>query len=279
MPCNASMIAVLATIIGGAVVAPAARGLETLPTPRNHVEDRANLLDAAAERQIDGYLTELEQKTGAQIILLTIDTTAGEDLHEYALRQAEAWKLGQRGKDNGAIILVAVKDRNSWIETGYGLEGVLPDSWVGAMQRQYFVPHFKKGDYATGLRLGTLAVVTRVAEEAGVTITDMTKYPVARTQSRSRGRGSGIGRNIWCVIVAIILLSSMGGGGGYYRRRRSWGSWIGPWMIFSALSGGSRGSWGSGFGGGGFGGGGFGGGSFGGGGGGSFGGGGAGASW
>jgi uncharacterized protein len=262
----------------GALVS-AADAQETLPKPRNHVWDRANVLDAGTEQRIDGYLTELEQKTTAQIILLTIDSTGGEEMHEYAFRHAEAWELGQKGKDNGALILLAVGDRKSWIEVGYGLEGVLPDIWLGAMQRQYFVPNFKRGDYATGLTQGTLAMVHRVAEEAGLTISGMPVYAVRHARARRPGGAlSAIFSNLWCIIFAILILSSLGGGGRHYRRRRSWGSWIGPWIIFSALTGGSRSSWGGGFGGGGFGGG-FGGGSFGGGGGGSFGGGGAGASW
>jgi uncharacterized protein len=272
MRCKPSTLALL-TACMTAVMAPSpASAQQTLPVPRNHVEDRAGVLDPAAEQRIDGYLTELEQKTGAQIILLTIDTTGGEDTFDFAFRHAEAWKLGQKGKDNGALIMVAVKDRKYRIVTGYGLEGSLPDGWLDLMVRQYFIPNFKKGDFATGLTQGTLAVVNKVAADAGVSIAGLPEYSVRQTQPRRRARRLPGG--MVCFIVAIIILSSLGGGRRHYRRRRGWGSWVGPWLIFSALSGGSRSSWGGGFGGGGFGGG-----SFGGGGGGSFGGGGVGGGW
>ena len=273
MLCSRNTPALLVVVLWCGALSQVARAQQTLPVPRNHVEDRANLLDPTSERRIDGYLTELEQKTGAQIILLTIDTTGGEDPFEFAFRHAEAWKLGQKGQDNGSLILLAVQDRKYRIVTGYGLEGSLPDAWLQLMAQQYFIPNFQNNNFAAGLEQGTLAMANKVAADAGVTITGLPEYPVRQTQYRRRGRS--LGSNLWCFIVAVIILSSLGGGGGrYYRRRRGLGSWIGPWLIFSALTGGARSSWGGGFGGGGFGGG-----SFGGGGGGSFGGGGVGGGW
>jgi uncharacterized protein len=276
MRCRRNTTALLTAALLCGSFALSAHAQQTLPVPRNHVDDRANVLDAGTEQRIDGYLTELEQKTGAQIIVLTVDTTGGEPIFDYAMRQAEAWKLGQKGKDNGVLIALAVKDRKYQILTGYGLEGVLPDGWLHLVREQYFVPNFRKGDYATGLEQGTLAIVNKVAADAGVTISGMPVYAVRARHSG--GALSAIFSNLWCIIIAILILSSLGGGGRHYRRRRGLSSWIGPWLIFSALSGGSRSGWGGGFGGGGFGGG-FGGGSFGGGGGGSFGGGGVGGSW
>lgn len=245
---------------------------KTLPKPRNHVDDRANVLEPGVERALDGYLTELEQKTGAQVILLTLDTTSGEDLFAFAQRHAETWKLGQKGKDNGVLIVLALKDRKFRIQTGYGLEGALPDGWLNAnVQQAHFVPNFKRGDYAAGLFNGTVAIVHKVAGEYNVTISGLPRLQ-QRTTGRHRGRRRGSGGLCW-LIALMVIFSSAGGGRGYYRRRRrGLGSWIGPWLIFSALSGG-RGGWGGG------GGGGFGGGSFGGGGGGSFGGGGIGGGW
>ena len=273
MPCSRYMPALPVAVLLTLATSQTARAQQTLPVPRNHVEDRANVIDAASERRIDGYLTELEQKTGAQIIVLAINTTGGEDIFGFAMRHAETWKLGQKGKDNGLLIAVAVKDRKYQILPGYGLEGVLPDAWLHLVREQYFIPNFRNNNFAAGLEQGALAIANKVAADAGVTITGLPKYPVRQTQYRRRGRS--LGGNLWCFVVAVIILSSLGGGGGrHYRRRRGLGSWIGPWLIFSALTGGARSSWG-GFGGGGFGGGG----SFGGGGGGSFGGGGVGGGW
>ena len=136
MPCSRYIPALPVAVLLTLATSQTARAQQTLPVPRNHVEDRANVMDTASERRIDGYLTELEQKTGAQIIVLTIDTTGGEDIFGFAMRHAETWKLGQKGKDNGLLIAVAVKDRKYQILPGYGLEGVLPDAWLHLVREQ-----------------------------------------------------------------------------------------------------------------------------------------------
>jgi uncharacterized protein len=270
IPC-APRLTALCTLVAVSL-STAVSAQQTFPVPRDHVEDRAGVLDAATRRQIDGYLTELESKSGAQVILLTLRTTAGEDIREFGLRHAEAWKLGQKGKDNGALILIAVDDREYAFETGEGLEGTLPDSWLGRMTREFFVPNFRKGDFAAGLTQGTIAIVNKIADDAGVTIGGIPDY---RVRARAEGRRARSFNWFFWIIILIVILSSIGGG--RRRRRRNRGNWIGPWLIFEALSAAGRSSRRGGWGGGGFGG--FGGGSFGGGGGGSFGGGGVRGSW
>ncbi len=271
-PC-APRLTALCSLVAVSIFAPAVFAQQTLPVPRDHVDDRAGVLDAAARRRIDGYLTELESKTGAQVILLTVRTTGGEDTFSFTLRHAEAWKLGKKGKDDGALILIAVDDRKYDIQVGYGLEGVLPDAWIGRMAREYFVPHFRAGDFATGLTQGTIAIVNKIADDAGVTIGGIPDYRVRADAGRGRGRSSNW---IFWLIFLIVILSTIGGGR-RRRRRRHRGNWIGPWLVFEALSAAGRSSRRGGWGSGGFGG--FGGGSFGGGGGGSFGGGGARGGW
>ena len=96
--------------------------------PGTYVVDTAGVIQTSDRRQLEGWLRELEQKTTAQVKVLTVQTTEGEDIFSFVQRHAEAWKLGQKGKDNGALIALALQERRVRIHTGYGLEGVLPDS-------------------------------------------------------------------------------------------------------------------------------------------------------
>ncbi len=208
----------------------------------------------------------------AQVKLLTVRTTQGEDIFSFVERQFEHWKLGQAGKSNGALIVLAVDDHKVRVHTGYGLEPVLPDSWCGSLSREAATTFFKGGKYSDGLVYMVKAVAFRVAEQQGVKLNGIPEqvHHVARPNDDSQA---------WVAPLLVLFLLSIfyfvyrynpgddGRGGGTRR-----GMWLNqPWV-----DSGSRG-WGDSFGGGGSGGGTFGGGSFGGGGG--TGGGGGGASW
>jgi uncharacterized protein len=237
-------------------------------------------------------LAELERKTGAQTIVLTVDTTGDIPIKDYALGLAERWKLGQAGKDNGVLAVIAVNDRKYWITVGYGVESVLPDGFVGTVGRKYFQPYFRQGDYSNGIYQGMLALVQEVAKAENVSISGAAAPVAPRGQQSTARRVHGGRRRVGLFgscgvlpfIVLIVLFSILRSRAGYRRRWGGYGggSWL-TWMLLGSMLGSGRrhyGGWGgSGFGGGGFGGGGFGGGSFGGGGGGGFGGGGAGGSW
>lgn len=254
---------------------------QDLPQPRNHVEDRAGVISQNVERQLIAVLADLERKTGAQMIALTINTTGGVEIEDYALRLAERWKLGQAGEDNGALAVIAVKDHKYWITVGYDVESVLPDGFVGSVGRKYFQPYFRQGDYSNGIYQGMLALVQQIAKAENVSISGAAA-PVAPRAASRRGsgrRGLFGSCGILPFIVMIVIFSILRNRAGYRRRWGGCGSsgWL-TWMLLGSMLGGGRrrhGGWG----GGGFGGGGFGGGSFGGGGGGGFGGGGAGGSW
>jgi uncharacterized protein len=245
------------------------------------VADYANVIDSQTQQRIDGYLTELEHKTGAQVIILTVDSTGEEEIFDYSLAIAEQWKLGQKGKDNGVLICIAVRDRQRFVQVGYGLEGVLPDAWLAQMQEQLFVPNFKRGDFAAGLLGGAVAIANRISDEQGA---ELSGVPATRVQYRRRpGRKIGWDCAALGFLVAMVLIM----GSRSSRRRRYYRSWGGGGLLegmiigslFNNLGRGSGWSNWSGGSGGWGGGGGFGGGSFGGGGGGSFGGGGAGGGW
>lgn len=227
--------------------------------PVRYVVDLAGVIDAEPETKLNGYLQELEQKTTAQFVILTIESLAGESIESFALEVAhDKWKLGRKGKDNGLLLLVAAKDRKYRIEVGYGLEGALPDSFAGSVGRDYLVPYFRKGDYSRGIFTAALALTAEIAREAGVTITGMPKPEQA---GRPGGSGSLFG-TIFSLLVFIFIMIA------FIKNPKAFLLFF----LFSSMGGRNQ-RWG---GGGGFGGG-FG--SFGGGGGGGFGGGGASGSW
>jgi uncharacterized protein len=190
-----------------------------------------------------------------------VETTAPLSAFDYAMRVAETWKPGAKGKDNGVVFLIAVQDRELFIATGYGVEGALPDGLVGEIRDRVVVPRFKQGNLAGGIRAGTEALAERIAREYGVTLSAAPR--AAPPPPRPVGRGIGPGGFLILIVVLILLFRS------------------GLWPLLFLPRHGRR--FGRSFGGGGFGGhgGGFGGagGGFGGFGGGGFGGGGAGGRW
>jgi len=223
--------------------------------PAAPVVDLAGIIDNDVESKLNRYLRELETKTGAQMAILTLDSLEGQALEELSITIAhDRWKLGQKGKDNGVLVVVALNDKKYRIEIGYGLESLLPDSLVGGIGRQYLVPAFKKGDYSTGIYAAAVVMANEIARDAGVEITGLPAvkkaYP-ANKRNKSPGVLGKIFSLLFFVIMVIVfiknprlfltfvLISSMGGRGGH------WGG-----------SGGGFGGGGFGGGGGGFGGGG-----------------------
>jgi uncharacterized protein len=267
-----------------ALFAAAGGKAQELPaTPRDYVVDLAGVVDAATEARLNGYLQELERKTTTQMLVLTVKTTSGVPIRDFALRAAEKWKLGRAKKDNGVLIVVAVDDHKWDIEVGYGLESVLPDAFSGRVGREVLVPSFRKNQYSQGIAQGTLILANKVASDAGVNVSGMPVQRLAAGKQRPPGELGGC----CCLGVGVLVLLLVVGGLG--RRRQGYRRWGGhssggllTGLILGQMMGGrGHGSWGGSMGGGSWGGGfgGSGGGSFGGGGGGSFGGGGASGGW
>lgn len=225
--------------------------------PHTYVVDLAQVIDDQVEMKLNGILQELEQKSTTQVLVLTILSLDGGSIDDFSLQVAEKWSLGQKGKDNGLLILVSVKDQKYRFEVGYGLEEILPDGLVGSIGREAFVNAFRQGDYTRGVAQAVLSVTANIANARGITITGM---PEIKPSGRKPDQNPlGIVSTIIIAIVALIL---------FIRYPRLF-------LLLMILGmGGRRGGWG---GGGGFSGGGFG--SFGGGGGGGFGGGGATGGW
>jgi uncharacterized protein len=230
--------------------------------PSHYVEDYANVINSTHEQRLNGILQELEQKTGAQYIILTVETTGGMTIEQLSIELAEKWKLGQRGKDNGMLFSLAVKERKYRFEVGYGLEGFITDQFCGRVGREVLVPYLKEGNYGEGIYQANLKVVKKIAAEAGVTLTGMPRVPPMSTQRRNVRRGlpccsilpilifmflvfgrGGRGMGLWFFLP--FMLGGFGGHGGYGRS----GSFGGG--SFGGSFGGFGGGMGGGFGGGG----------------------------
>lgn len=241
-------------------IAPVGFSQTDLPMPRHYVEDYANVINPSDEHSLNAVLQELEQKTGAQYIVLTVPSTGGLPIEQYSIELAEKWKLGRKGKDNGMLFVLAKNDRKYRFEVGYGLEGFITDQYCGRIGRDVLVPYLKKGDYSQGIYQANLQVIQRIASQSGVTLSGMPA--VKPVPVRDRGRSlpccsvlpmlffmflifGGLGRGMGWWFFLPFMLGGFGGQGGYGRS----GSFGGG--SFGGSSGGFGGGLGGGFGGGG----------------------------
>ena len=130
-----------------------------VPPLRARVTDAADLLPPAAEARVEAALADFERETAHQVAVLTVPTTGGEPIEAFALRVVESWKLGQRGLDNGLLLVVAAQDRRARVEVGYGLEGAVPDAVAKRVLEDVMFPRFRAGDPAGGIEAGVQALL------------------------------------------------------------------------------------------------------------------------
>lgn len=150
-------------LLAAALLLPAGAAALDVPYLSGRVNDEAGVLGAAASQSLEAELKAYEDKTGQQIVVLTLASLEGEPLEDFSLKVARTWKLGRKGKDDGILILVARDDHKVRIEVGYGLEGPLPDALCGRIIRREMVPRFRAGDYAGGVSAGAQAVIAALA--------------------------------------------------------------------------------------------------------------------
>ena len=133
-----------------------------VPPLTGRIVDLAGILPAQDAEQLTAQLKAHEEQTGNQVAVLILPSLEGEPLEEYSHRVATTWKLGHKGADNGALLLIALKERKLRIEVGYGLEGPLTDLRSSRIIRQEIVPRFKAGDIPGGVRAGTEAILKTI---------------------------------------------------------------------------------------------------------------------
>lgn len=144
-----------------------------------YVQDYAQVLSAEDKRRLLSIGQELDDKTTAQLAVVTVKTLDGQPIEDYALAILREWGIGSKEKNNGALIVVAVQDRRSRIEVGYGLEGLLSDGLTGRIQDQAMIPYFRKGNYAAGIVNGYAVTASLIAKDAGVQLTSINSEQIA----------------------------------------------------------------------------------------------------
>ena len=262
-------IALWTLLLALAAALPVCAANQPWPKPANYVSDYANVVSDREEAQINQLARTLDQKTKAQLAIVTITNLKERGyatIEEAAVALFEQWGVGQKGEDNGLLVLVSVNDRKWRIEVGYGLEGDIPDSIASRMGRNLLPDAFRAGRYGQGLTDLSVALVAKIAETKNIPLSEFNlSANTARSNPRQNERGRKSGGGFLPIIFGIIMFVF------FIRNPQMFLLWM--------LMGGGRGRshWGGGshFGGGGS----FGGGGFGGFGGGSSGGGGASGGW
>lgn len=264
---SALALAAGALLVLAQLLMPGLARAQTFPQLTGPVVDQANIIPADEEARLTEKLTALKAQSQRELVVVTLPDLQGYEISDYGYQLGRHWQLGTKDKNEGAMLIIAPKERKVRIEVGYGLEPVLTDGLSSLIINQQIVPRFKAGDMPGGIEVGTDAIIKQLTLPA-----DQAAQIAAKAQKQDKNHGVPFGVVIWLIIFFLFfilpLLRRMGGSR-HYR-----GSGLGPvivWEVLNAAAHASRGGGGGGWGGGG-------GGSWGGGGG-SFGGGGASGSW
>jgi uncharacterized protein len=228
--------------------------------PSQYVMDLAGVMPPDTRARLNAMLRDLENKTTAQVVVLTLISLEGEPIESFSHETAVKWGIGKKGKDNGVLLTVAVKDRKYRFEVGYGLESSLPDSLVGSIGRQYLVPRFRKGDFAGGIAAAVTEISSKIAAGPGAEVAPA--HPGEEAPPKERGGSSQVGLIILILsfiaapIIIIWLIArrikksgtGYAGGGYWYGGGGGWSSGGGDSGGFSGGGGdfgggGSSGDW------------------------------------
>lgn len=199
------------------------------PRPKGAVNDFAGVLDAAAAQTMENLSREVLEKTGTSIVLAVLPTIGDNEPADYANRLYQSWGIGVRGTDKGVLLFLAVKERKIRIETGYGVEGILPDGKVGEILDTYVIPELRVGRYGQGLTRGFVALAGVIAKDAHVELTGLPALPQPYARDSRRGTGLPLlllllllipllGTRQGRALLPLLLLLFLGGGrggGGY----------------------------------------------------------------
>jgi len=216
------------------------------PNPPQAVNDFGSFLEPFQKQALEQKLRNYNDSTSSAIVIITVPDLQGYDIAELSLKYLRGWGIGTKEKNNGVLILVSKAERKARIETGSGMEGVLPDILAKQIISERMIPYFKENDYYRGFDNAIDAIIQAAAGEY-------------KAEPHKKGGRPSIKAIIILAIIFFVIISFLGGGGGggsYMSRRgsRGLGSAL-PWFLLgNMLGGGGRG--GGGFGGGGFGGGG-----------------------
>jgi uncharacterized protein len=223
-----ALVTVLFLILACPIVSHA---IDAFPKSQGLVNDFANVISPQYEQRIAQVTGELLKKTGVPVVVVTVPDIGGEDYSEYANRLYAAWGIGKKGEDRGVLIFVTLKERKMRIETGYGIEGLIPDGLAGEIRDQYIIPYLKQNQFGEGLLNGTLAIASIIAKDAGVSLTG--QGPIKRPVKTRSGLSSLV-----FFVLFLLVLFSMG--------RRRGGLWPLLLLLFMGRGGGHGGGYGRG---------------------------------
>lgn len=180
------------------------------PPLSGRVVDEAALMSRKQAHQLTQQLAAFEQRSGIQLVVVSIDTLAGETIEEYGYQLGRHWGIGQKGKDNGVLLLIAQDERKVRIEVGYGLEGALPDAIAANIIQTRILPAFKRGDMVAGIMTGSQSIMQALAGE----------YKPMDSAKKEKKLAPWL---FILMVIAMIVLHNLrgGGGGGPGGRRRS----------------------------------------------------------
>lgn len=234
------------------LAAPAAA--QTFPPLTGRVVDDAHLLSPAQIADLTSKSEALEASKGAQLVIATVPSLQGYPIEDYGYRLGRAWGIGQKGKDNGVILLVAPSEHKVRIEVGYGATAYLTDAMSGLIIREAIIPRFKQNDYGGGIEAGADALVKQLSLSPDDAAKSIAAAEQAQ-QQRQHSRGGGLSIFFWLMVFGFVALSHFrrSAGRGYRTRSGGISPWVALWGL-SALDRSSRGGWGGGsdWGGGGF---------------------------
>jgi uncharacterized protein len=203
---RARLVALALAAATAACAAATAAGADvTVPPLAARVTDLTGTLGAQQRAALEQKLEAFEKRKGSQIAVLVVPTTAPEEIEQYSIRVVDEWKLGRKGIDDGALLLVAKDDRRLRIEVGRGLEGVIPDIAANRIVADTITPYFRSGDFYGGIDAG----VTRL-----IALADGEPLPAPKQDwhGEPRATGRGIGNLFPMLLFAAIVL------GGFLRR-------------------------------------------------------------
>lgn len=210
-----------------------------------YVQDYAGVISKEDRQQMLSIGQDLDNKTTAQLAVITVNSLDGEPLEDYALAVLRNWGIGNKAKNNGVLIVVAVEDRRSRIEVGYGLEGVLPDGKTGRIQEQYMLPYFKKGAYSTGITQGYKAIAGLIAQSEGVELSGVKYSGGAKNGQGDIAKSLNISDILVVIAIIAVLLFDNLFLGGFLTQMLLWTLFRGGGRGGGGFGGGSGGGGGS----------------------------------
>lgn len=192
-----------------------------VPAFREYVNDYANVISSQHEQEIIRYCSNLEDTTGIQLAVLTMPSLGGEDITSFAIRTCEEWGIGQKGNDNGALLLLAMEERDLRIEVGYGLEDKLTDAKCGLILRNVVIPELREGNYSQGLLKGI--------QNMGGVASNNTELVSKQVNNSENGNEDSIFGFLFLIIWLIFFFSVITSKNGLFK-----------WLFLSRMFGSSR---------------------------------------